>query len=74
MLTEFSPERTPFPAIPESKSMKLSPSMIMKVTYVEIMETLKKAITTENFYELWDGPFLEMSDGSGKCSYVSDYT
>ena len=72
--TEFSPERTPFPAIPESKSMKLSPSMIMKVTYVEIMETLKKAITTGNFYELWDGPFLEMSDGSGKCSYVSDCT
>ena len=72
--TEFSPERTPFPAIPESKSMKLSPSMIMKVTYVEIMETLKKAITTGNFYELyrWDGPSLEMSDQSGKCSYVSD--
>ena len=72
--TEFSPEQAPFSAFPESKSMKLSPSMIMKVTYVEIMETLKKAITTGNFYELWDGPFLEMSDGSGKCSYVSDCT
>ena len=35
------------------------------------MQTLKKAIETGNFYDLWNGPFVEM-ETDGVSSYVSD--
>ena len=55
----------------ESKKSKVTPQLFMKTIHLEVMQTLKKAIETGNFYDLWNGPFVEM-ETDGVSSYVSD--
>ena len=54
-----------------SKKSKVTPQLLMKTVHLEIMRTLQKAIDSGNFYELWNGPFVEM-ETDGISSYVSD--
>ena len=61
----------------ESKKSKVMPQLFMKTIHMHLeviiilMQMLKKVIETGNFYDLWNGPFVEM-ETDGVSSYVSD--
>lgn len=55
----------------DKKGGNIKPFDIMKLLYVEVMGKLKGAISSGNFAELWDGPYLEMQGKDG-VTFVSD--